>query len=60
MNESLKGRRRARALCFAVGAVLLFAATGFAMTFSVVGNPPVALLEPADNGSTYMIHPHFR
>ena len=60
MNESLKGRRRARALCFVAGAVLLFAAAGFAMTFSVAGNPPVALLAPADNGSTYMTHPHFK
>lgn len=55
-------RRRAKAwhLYFVAGTALLFAVTGLALTFSMVGNPPVVLLEPADNGSTYMIHPHFR
>ena len=47
-TESILKHRKAKArnLYFMAGIAPFLAATGFAMTFSVVGDPPVALLEP--------------
>jgi hypothetical protein len=49
-----------RRLVVVAGVALLYAATGSSLMFSLGSDLPIALLAPADNSSTVMIHPHFR
>ena len=61
-TESISKRCKAKIppLWCALGVALFVATPSHAMAFSLVKNPPVVLLKPADHSSTYMIHPHFR